>query len=230
MKIEKLSENQIRCTLESSDLVERHINLSELAYGSDKAKALFQEMMQQAFNDFGFDVQDNPLMVEAIPVSGDSLILLITKVEDPEELDTRFSKFSPMSDDDLFLEEEKAPKLEGADFLKTLQEEKEESGERTEAKSARIFEFHSLDSVSQAARIICPVFDGFNSLYKEPNSSCYYLVIYGAGYPAAEFSKVLNMLSEWAELAKNGYAREAYMEEHFERIIEGYALQVMKDL
>lgn len=230
MKIEKLSENQIRCTLESSDLVERHINLSELAYGSDKAKALFQEMMQQAFNDFGFDVQDNPLMVEAIPMNGDSLVLLITKVEDPEELDTRFSKFSPMSDDDLFFEEEKAPKLEGADFLKNLLEDKDVDEEPTEGKSARIFEFHSLDSVSQAARIICPIFDGFNSLYKEPGSSCYYLVIYGNGYSATEFSRVLNMLSEWAELAKNGYAREAYMEEHFERIIEGYALQVMKDL
>ena len=34
-------------------------------------------------------------MIEAIPVNLDSIILIITKVEDPDELDTRFSKFSP---------------------------------------------------------------------------------------------------------------------------------------
>ena len=37
---------------------------------------------------------DIPLMVEAIPLSSESVILVITKVEYPEELDTRFSKFS----------------------------------------------------------------------------------------------------------------------------------------
>ena len=48
MKIEKINENQIRCTLTKSDLEERHIRLSELAYGSAKAKDLFRDMMQQA--------------------------------------------------------------------------------------------------------------------------------------------------------------------------------------
>ncbi len=31
-----------------------------------------------------------PLMIEAIPISMDSIVLIITKVEDPDELDTRF--------------------------------------------------------------------------------------------------------------------------------------------
>ncbi|HIZ45171.1 MAG TPA: adaptor protein MecA, partial [Firmicutes bacterium] len=87
MKIEKISDNQIRCTLNSSDLTDRQLNLGELAYGSDKARRLFREMMQQAFNDFGFEAEDNPLMVEAIPLSNDSIMLIITKVDDPEELD-----------------------------------------------------------------------------------------------------------------------------------------------
>ena len=37
--------------------------------------------------------------MEAIPLSGESVMLVITKIEDPEELDTRFSKFSPLSED-----------------------------------------------------------------------------------------------------------------------------------
>ena len=98
MKIEKLNENQIRCTLTHADLAARHLKLSELAYGTEKAKSLFRDMMQQASFDFGFEAENIPLMIEAIPSSADSIVLIITKVEDPEELDTRFSKFTPGSD------------------------------------------------------------------------------------------------------------------------------------
>ena len=100
MKIEKISENQIRCTLNREDLVDRELRISELAYGTEKAKALFRDMMQQANFEFGFDTEDIPLMIEAIPVSPECLVLVITKVEDPEELDTRFSKFSPDDTED----------------------------------------------------------------------------------------------------------------------------------
>lgn len=95
MKIERLSDNQIRCTLNKQDLMERQLRISELAYGTEKAKDLFRDMMQQASYEFGFEADDIPLMIEAIPLSSDSLVLVITKVEEPDELDTRFSKFSP---------------------------------------------------------------------------------------------------------------------------------------
>lgn len=97
MKIEKINENQIRCTLTRADLEARKIRLSELAYGSEKAKDLFRDMMAQAYQDCGFEVNNIPLMIEAVPVSMDQLVLIITKVQDPEEIDTRFSRFS--SDD-----------------------------------------------------------------------------------------------------------------------------------
>ena len=51
-------------------------------------------MMQQAAYEFGFEANDIPLMIEAIPISSDSVILIVTKVEDPEELDTRFAIFT----------------------------------------------------------------------------------------------------------------------------------------
>lgn len=109
MKIEKISENQIRCTLSKEDLMDRELRISELAYGTEKAKALFRDMMQQASYELGFEAEDIPLMIEAIPVSTESLVLIITKVEDPDELDTRFSKFSPDSETEETIVEENAP-------------------------------------------------------------------------------------------------------------------------
>lgn len=95
MKIEKVNDHQIRCTLTKADLADRELKISELAYGTEKAKDLFRDMMQQANFEFGFEAEDIPLMIEAIPLSTEAIVLIITKVEDPEELDTRFSKFAP---------------------------------------------------------------------------------------------------------------------------------------
>lgn len=105
MKLEKLSDTQIRCTLSKEDLSQRQLHLSELAYGSEKAKGLFRDMMQQASIELGFEADNIPLMIEAIPISNDCLVLVVTKVEDPDELDTRFSRFSKINVDDSFDED-----------------------------------------------------------------------------------------------------------------------------
>ncbi len=120
MKIERISNNQIRCTLTREDLAERRIRLSELAYGTEKARALFRELMQQAEREVGFEADNIPIMVEAIPLSGEALVLVITKVEDPEELDTRFSRFSPDEDEDLFPDEAPEVTVTGADEILSL--------------------------------------------------------------------------------------------------------------
>ena len=118
MKIERINENQIRCTLSNFDLSVRNMNLGELAYGSEKARNLFREMIQRAANEVGFEAEDIPLMVEAIPMANESVMLIITKMEDPEELDTRFSKFSPEEDEnDNGWGNLTAEVLEGADGL-----------------------------------------------------------------------------------------------------------------
>ncbi len=140
MKIEKVSDTQIRCTLTKEDLADRHLKISELAYGTENAKNLFRDMMQQASYEFGFEADDIPLMIEAIPVSSDTIILLITKVEYPEELDTRFSKFSDSDFEDSFsgygVEQNKAYESASAnDILELFQKIQQEA--RTNAGHAK---------------------------------------------------------------------------------------------
>lgn len=141
MKIEKINENQIRCTLTKADLEDRQIRLSELAYGTEKAKSLFRDMMQQANIEFGFEADNIPLMIEAIPISMDSIVLIITKVEDPDELDTRFSKFTPFSssgNDTLSA----PPAIEGADDILDLFQKVYDA--RSKAAAKRNLPNHSL--------------------------------------------------------------------------------------
>lgn len=121
MKIEKVNDHQIRCTLTREDLADRELKLSELAYGTEKAKDLFRDMMQQASFEFGFEAEDIPLMIEAIPLNSECIVLIITKVEDPDEIDTRFSKFAPsVHDDDNGLDDVLDTIAEGADDVLDL--------------------------------------------------------------------------------------------------------------
>ena len=240
MKIEKLNENQIRCTLTHADLAARHLKLSELAYGTEKAKSLFRDMMQQASFDFGFEAENIPLMIEAIPSSSDSIVLIITKVEDPEELDTRFSKFTPAEENDP-LNLETLEKLEGADeFLNLLKKVKEaaagthtNSNEGTQpapAFSVRIFSFETLDGVIQASRLIAPVYRGSNTLYKDPAEEVFLLALAPSDHSTNEFNKICNMLSEYGSPEKADSAVLAFLEEHCEIIVSADAVQNLSTL
>ena len=101
MRLEKVNDNQIRCILTKEDLEERKIKFSELTFGGEKAKRLFRDVMQEANFLFGFEINDNPLMIEAVPMQSGMVVFVITKVEQPDEFETHINPFSPSVDDDL---------------------------------------------------------------------------------------------------------------------------------
>lgn len=228
MRIEKINDNQIRCTLTKEDLASRQLKLSELAYGTEKAKRLFREMMQQANFEFGFEAEDIPLMIEAIPMNSECIVLLITKVEDPEELDARFARFSPSESEDAEDDEDEIP-FEADDlsdlvssFAPGQPEEKEEP--ETGNCPVRIFVFRTLSEVMNAATQIgksCPC---ENTLYKDPKTENYLLVIRKDNISAEVYNKVCNTLSEYGT-AKRGSIRADFLEEHCEVILAENALQ-----
>lgn len=239
MKIEKLNENQIRCTLTHADLAARHLKLSELAYGTEKAKSLFRDMMQQASFDFGFEADDIPLMIEAIPASADSIVLIITKVEDPEELDTRFSKFTPFGELDS-AHESPFSKLEGAEeFLDLLNKVKEaaagvaqasEEKKAPEQVPAKLFSFENIDRVIQAAQLIAQMYKGRNTLYRDAGNEIYILALTQSEHTSNEFNKICNMLSEYGTLERVSGSVLAFLEEHCETIISTDAVQKLTEV
>lgn len=248
MKIEKVNENQIRCTLTRQDLADRQINLRELAYGTDKAKGFFHDMIQQANYEFGFEANDIPLMVEAIPLSSESLILLITKVEYPEELDTRFSNFSEMDEDALFHETDSqsvaSPKgaddilgifnkiREKAKEVSATLEQKEEavSLEQVPADFTKMFEFPTLEQVERLARVLSDYYDGRNDLYKNENRNSFYLVIHKDDHTPEEFNKICNIICEYARQKNYTAAMGAFFSEHGRKITGPRALQMLAAL
>lgn len=259
MKIEKVNDNQIRCTLTREDLAERQIKISELAYGTEKAKLLFRDMMQQAAYEFGFEADDIPLMIEAIPLSTDTIILVITKVEYPEELDTRFSRFSDPDPEDIYEDSvaggSASPASEGADdilgLFRKIQEERKKAagtekensfvprnGEKTKKDNpvnvlvdiTKLFVFDELAEVTRLAHVLDGFYRGSNDLYKNGAAHKYYLLVSKSRQTPEEFNKVCNILSEYASQQSYTPAAGAFFEEHYEPLLKGNALQTLAEL
>ena len=224
MKIERISDSQIRCTLSNFDLSERNLNLSELAYGTEKARRLFREMVQKAYDEVGFDAEDIPLMVEAIPLSNDSIMLVITKVDDPEEVDTRFSKFAPAPEGDFpeLRGEITDPGLEGGEVFTALRDAGSETAGRART---RVYQFSCLDKVIEAAAIVGTAEGITDTLYKNPEDGSFYLVMTDSSGSAEAFSAVCNKLSEYGSRVKETYSSPSYYEEHYELILKERALE-----
>ncbi len=248
MKIEKMNENQIRCTLTKEDLEQRQIKLSELAYGTPKAKSLFREMMRWASYKFGFEVEDIPLMIEAIPISSESIVLIVTKVPYPEELDPRFSQFSAGDtaleaddfDSDMDWDEdedfevptyEPRPSLPKLKYQNTAKDDAalEGEGEKKQTTLIRIFRFDTLEDVIRLSHILTPPEECLNHLLKSL-SDTYELVLERRDMPAKDFNRMLNIISEYGT-ASDGYAGSAnYIQEQHTMMIRDRALQSLAAL
>ena len=242
MKIEKVNENQIRCTLTREDLERRHMRLSELAYGTDNARNLFREMMKFAYAKYGFEVEDSPLMIEAVPVSSDSIILLITKVEYPEELDTRFSRFSDtdledLQEDygDLYYGEKKgsfqASEARTAnEVIRSFDDIKSssEGGDRIEI--TRLFRFRSLEQVMELSQVLRGFYDGENSLYKSGKGERYYLVMKQSDHSPADFNRICNITTEFGVQENLHEGQNAFFNEHYQTILKDHALQTLGEI
>lgn len=238
MKIEKVNENQIRCTLTREDLASRELKISELAYGTEKAKTLFRDMMRQANFEFGFEAEDIPLMIEAIPLNAECIVLIITKVDDPEELDTRFSRFAPsvteeLDDNDGY---DNSPADEVLDLFRKLQTDQQGPAESTDAAKdavsgnatpprTRIFLFDSLSRLMEVAAIIAPRYRSLSTLYKDELAGKYLLQLTQKEDTKESFDRLCNIVSEYGVLQRSISASSTFLAEHYETLIKDSAVQ-----
>ena len=241
MKIEKINDNQIRCTLTKADLEQREIRLSELAYGSAKTRSLFRDMMQQAFDDFGFDANEAPLMIEAIPLSSDVIVLIISKVDSPDELDTRFSRFTQVTenaDSDTGSSEDNGALLDLDEMLKQIptsakKEDRAAAGaqkQKADVENVRLFSFTNLDAAIHLSHLLGDFYRGNNTIYKDPASGIFRLVLRQSDHSVSEFNRVSHLVAEYLTPERYSPGAEAYFKEHLTLFLPGQALQTLSEI
>ena len=230
MKIEKISDNQIKFIFSHDDLARRNLQLRELAYGSPKAQRLFQEIMESAFNEYGFQTSpESPLVIEAIPLGQDGMMVMVTKITNQGDLQGTAlpSIFSNLGISQGFMQNaaqtapnqgsmpaDKAP----FDFAGSLMQQ------RPIDQNYAIFAFANLDQAALAAARISHEYIKGNALYKY--DSKYFLTIDNSGerkLPQA----CQNILAEYGDRFSSREMSKIYLQEHGEAIIKEDAINIL---
>ena len=91
MRIERLSDSQMKFVLKHTDLEERDIKISELSHSSDKTKRLFKEIVRLAQDEGA--LENTPYLIEAMRFGVDSLSIVVTKIN-ASDMDRYLAKTS----------------------------------------------------------------------------------------------------------------------------------------
>lgn len=212
MDIEKINENQVKFVLNKFDLQMRNIKLTELAYGNEKTQKLFKDILSEAFEKFDFDVENTPLMIEAIPVAPDSIIIFVSKVDNPSAIEERFTSFTP----------------------KQLEKKDRQSKKDTNKKSntnnyfVLIYSFDSLSQITDISKRLKSLYVGDSSVYKL--NSRFYLVLdklENQNQNKKLLSHLELILLEYGHKHISNNISKYYLIEHGEVLIKANALNIL---
>ena len=211
MKIERISENQLKLTLTKDDLKERDIKLEDLISPSEKTQKLFRDFMEQALDEEDFVSENTPLMVEAVPMGTEGIMIIVTKVNNKDK------KGNTAAD---LLQQAQETRRWKKKPLDTLEHAEEKNSD------ILIYSFPELDDVIRVSLRLDGGFKGESSVYK--NDGKYFLVLQGDTYTAEESSDELELvLKEYGQKHVSTPLAKYYLLEHGETIITDKAVKAL---
>jgi len=223
MKIERISDNQIKFILTESDLSQRNMRLHELSYGSEKAQELFREIMERATVECDFHTtSETPLIIEAIPVSRDGIMIIVTKVASHEDLEDRLG-YPPVlgnyKNGAKHMQKKKPQDAEDAPPLQNAQD----TPQTTAPAKQIIFEFATLENVASACARLYGSYDGASALHKYNGK--YYLVIENEADALNVGHE--NILKEYSSKFSQYDISKMFLLEHGEAIVADGAVAIL---
>lgn len=211
MKIERISENQLKLTLTKDDLKERDLKLEDLISPSEKTQKLFRDIMEQALDKEDFISENTPLMVEAMPMGVDGIMIIVTKVTNKDK------KGNTTAD---LLQQAQSTRRWKKKPMDTLEHAEEQNSD------ILIYSFPELDDVIQVSIRLDGGFKGESAVYK--NEGKYFLVLQGDTYTAEDSSEELELvLKEYGQKHVSTPLAKYYLLEHGETILAEKAVKAL---
>ncbi len=215
MKIEKISDTQIKFLISKKELKERNIKPADLGTDSEKTMAFLREIMQTAFDEYKFDSDNMPVIVEAIHTSGNEIALVVTKLDNPLEAAAKLNILPKL------VELEKAI-LQTA-IMSTIDEL------TYDPDFPMIYSFKNIDDVSFACSRINDEYRGSSSLYKKKDR--YYLILDNLGYQNGEYPDMLDsLMCEYARKHSCNEFSKYHFREHGEVLVREFAVSKMSSI
>ncbi|MDR1150482.1 MAG: adaptor protein MecA [Clostridiales bacterium] len=211
MKIEKINDNQLKILLSKNDLEERDIKVQELAFGTDKTRDLFKEMMNIATSEYDFNVEGSQLMIEAVPVSFETVMIIVTRIDSKNNIKIKREK-------------EKVD-----DIAKPKTNNSSTNKKKTDKKNDNfIFEFSSIEDVAYVSRELYNKFNGDSFLVKY--KSKFYLLLHSNEHMSTVNQDELELyMSEYGKRLYDTLISFSYFFEHGEILMDTPALDKLSE-
>lgn len=186
MRIERISDNKIKVEINSDDIRVWNVSMKNLTENTPEAQNLFRHALKQAEEKLNFSIGTSQLMIEAIPLSSDGFMMIISKVDSKPEMSSIFK-------------------------FKTNNIKPKSKKDKTEP--AGVYRFSNFDDLCNGAEEVYSLFFGKSSVYKYKDS--FYLVLlpsdlfgfYEADNKLSEFGEkvknpfaTLGILKEYAKI------------------------------
>jgi len=170
MRMERLGQDKIRIFLTFDDLTERGIQKEDMWREIPKVHELFSEMMDQAYNELGFDAS-GPLAVEVFAMPAQGMVVIVTRGK------------QEMSSDSAALDE--------------MDEEVYEMEVTLEQSDAIIYRFRDIEDAIGAAKTLTGRLTEDGRLYRYQDQ--WVLVFDPAGMESAGYHALIAVLAEYGD-------------------------------
>lgn len=209
MRIERISDTQIKFVLMTDDLEERDIKINELSHASDKTQQLFKEIMTLVQDEYEFVEEETPLMFEAMRMGVDSLVVVVTKMSKGMEKEKQYS---------LIPAARQECKFKRSGIVK--------QPEITDEESHSIFSFENFDMMAEGASRLPEHFEGTSQVCKLENN--YYLMITNETKDTKTTGELESVLYEYGQKHVSNAISRRYVQERGEIIIEKDAVNKLR--
>ncbi len=200
MKFEIISDNILKVTLKSEDMIKWNVNYENLTPGNPKANEIFWEIIHRATEETGIEFDNCKLTVEAMRKDAETFVIFITKKQ-----------------------------FTGVDEQKKYRYKKAKE-KITAGESVLVYSFKEFEDLCKFAKnnlYYCLLFEHKNSLFKQGGE---YMLVINITPELKSFVPVfMGIICEYGNLSENSLLQASYLGEHGERLIENDCMKIIYD-
>lgn len=206
MQFHLINDDKLQIIVSREDMARRDIRKWGFSPHNPESQRMFEEILEEAYEACGFEVGQNAqLMIEAYPMTGESMLITVTKLKNgslglPFDLD--FEGLGQALREEL-------QQLAGEELPEAVTNE-------------CVYRFVQLEDVIQAVKALHLNYDGKTQLFRYQDA--YYFVLYSAD---ALTDADAAILSEYGDTVRTA---SAFFQEHGQVIIPENALAILADL
>lgn len=206
MKFNLVNDNKLQIIISKEDMRQRNLHKWDMLPHNPVAQKMFQEILEEAREACGFDVgQDTQLMIEAYPMTGESLLVTVTKISSGRHK-------LPF---DLDMDE-----IGHALMEELLQDNSDSFPEKV--TDDLVYQFAQLEDVIRLAAVLYPRYDGPSQLMRYQDR--YYLVFPEGDELDETLHGLLEEYGAWVDTAAVFFA------EHGQVVMAERALEILASL